>query len=310
VCVVAYLLIDGASGLADDRSAQQGWATVGEGTTGGAGGAEFLVSTAEEFVEAIQGDAPKIIRIAAEIKLGEAVRLTSNTTLVGTGPKAMITGGGLHLRRVHNVIIQDLVIAKAADAIGIEESHHVWIDHCDLSNCRDGLIDIKRGSDFITVSWNHFHDHHKTCLLGHSDKQDVREMDRGHLRVTYHHNFFDGTKTRHPRVRFAEGVHVFNNYFRKNEYGVASVMDAGVIVESNVFEDVEHPTLVAYGDSPEPGRLAERDNLLIRSGKPDTRGVVDDSGLHYKYTIDAVTSIQTSVAAEAGPRHKVADAQR
>ena len=120
----------------------------------------------------------------------------------------------------------------------------------------------------ITVSWNHFHDHHKTCLLGHSDKDDVRQIDTGHLRVTYHHNFFDGTKTRHPRVRYAEPVHVFNNYFKNNEYGVAALMDSGVLVEGNVFENVEHPTHTQYGDSPGPGRLVERDNLYIKSGTP------------------------------------------
>lgn len=53
-------------------------------------------------------------------------------------------------------------------------------------------------------------------LLGHSD--DNAEQDTGHLRVTYHHNFFDGSDTRHPRVRFGNPVHVFNAYCAGNEY--------------------------------------------------------------------------------------------
>jgi pectate lyase len=224
----------------------------------------------------------------------------SNTSLIGVGKNAAIRGGGLQLRKVHNIIVCNLAISEAGDAIDVDESHHVWIDHCDLSRCRDGLLDIKRGSDFITVSWNHFHDHGKTCLLGHSDKDSIRDLDRGHLRVTYHHNYFDGTRTRHPRVRFAEGVHVFNNYFRGNEYGVASVMDAGVIVEGNVFEHVERPTLTAYGDSPDPGRLIERHNLFIRSGPPETRGIVDASVLGYAYIPDPADGIAARVQSQAG----------
>ena len=300
---VALCLVGATNGLADERPALLGWATVGKGTTGGEGGAVYRAASAEEFARAMEAESPKVIEITAEVKLEKPARVTSDTTVIGAGADGKIIGGGLQLRRVHNVIVRNLVISQAADAIDIEQSHHVWVDHCDLSNCRDGLLDIKRGSDFITVSWNHFHDHHKTCLLGHSDKDDVREIDRGHLRVTYHHNFFDGTKTRHPRVRFAEGVHVFNNYFRQNEYGVASVMDAGVIVESNVFEDVEHPTLTAYGDSPNPGRLVAHDNVLIRSGKIETRGVVETTSLSYRYSLDPVDSLQSLITTQVGIRH-------
>ncbi|GIE98730.1 pectate lyase family protein [Paractinoplanes rishiriensis] len=70
-------------------------------------------------------------------------------------------------------------------------STNVWIDHNDFSNGGDGLLDITHGSDFITVSWNRFHNHDKTLLLGHAD--DNSAEDNGHLRVTYVHNYFDGT---------------------------------------------------------------------------------------------------------------------
>ena len=125
--------------------------------------------------------------------------------------------------------------------------------------------------------------------------------------MTYHHNFFDGTKTRHPRVRFSESVHVFNNYFRNNEYGVASLMDAGVFVEANVFEDVEHPTLTIYGDSPDPGRLVAKDNLLIRSGNIETRGEVPLSVIKYSYTAEPAKDVFVSVPAQAGVRPATGD---
>lgn len=285
---------------AADESLPQGWAAYGEGTTGGRGGRLIQVSDANQLITALAGDHSKIIQVIEPIELSQAVRVTSNTTLVGVGKTAKIKGGGLHLRKVHNVILRNLEINEAPDAIGIEESHHVWVDHCDLSQCQDGLLDIKRGSDFITVSWNHFHHHHKTCLLGHSDKDAIREMDRGHLRVTYHHNFFDGTQTRHPRVRFADGVEVVNNYYYKNEYGVASLMDAGVIVEGNVFEQVQQPTVVVYGDSPDPGRLVAQGNLVIQSGEVETRGVVERNRQHPAVEADPVDRIRELVKLHAG----------
>ncbi len=64
--------------------------------------------------------------------------------------------------------------------------------------------------------------------MGHDDKN--ADQDRDRLRVTYHHNWFDGSKQRNPRVRFGEPVHIFNNYYRNNTgYGVASQIDAGVV---------------------------------------------------------------------------------
>jgi pectate lyase len=93
----------------------------------------------------------------------------------------------------------------------VQYSTRVWIDHNTLSHGYDGAIDIKRASDYVTVSWNHVFNHDKDMLLGHSD--DNGSEDIGHLRVTYHHNWFDGTVQRNPRVRFGNPVHVFNNYY-------------------------------------------------------------------------------------------------
>ena len=91
----------------------------------------------------------------------------------------------------------------------VARSTRVWIDHNSFTGGYDGAVDIKRASDYVTVSWNRVFDHDKSMLLGHSD--DNASQDVGHLRVTYHHNWFDGSGTRHPRVRFGNPVHVYNN---------------------------------------------------------------------------------------------------
>jgi pectate lyase len=278
-----------------------GWAAVAGGTTGGQGGLTVDVSDASGLVSQAENRLPLVIRVVGTIHLSSPVRVNSNKTIVGVGKDATIQGGGFQIAKVHNIIIRNLTITGAPDAVSIESgAHHIWVDHCDLSKCTDGLLDVKRGSDYVTVSWNHFHDHHKTSLVGHSDKEDIRKLDTGHLRVTYHHNFFDGTQTRHPRVRYAEPVHVFNNYFKNNEYGVAALMDSGVVVEGNVFENVEHPTHTQYGDSPDPGRLVERDNLYIKSGTPEMRGSVVEPRTAYHYTLDRPADVARIVPQGAG----------
>jgi pectate lyase len=276
-----------------------GWASVEAGATGGKGGQTFRVSDAKSLTKAACGDEPAIIVITGPIALEEKVRVGSNKTILG-GEKAELTGGSLHLTKVHNVIIRNLSIHDSPDdAINVEGgSHHVWIDHCDLSKCYDGLVDIKHGSDLATVSWCRFHDHHKTCLLGHSDKPSALDEDRGKLRVTYHHNFFDGSQTRHPRVRMAETVHVFNNYYRDNAYGVASTNNAGVLVEGNYFERCKSPTLLAYGNSKDPGRLVERKNAFVDSGMPIAAG--DVAEVPYAYTLDKASDVPSIVRSRAG----------
>jgi pectate lyase len=271
------------------------------GTTGGAGGQTVTVSNATEFVAAVKRTEPLIIQVNGTIALSSMQKVTSNKTIVGVGTSGKITGGGLNISAVSNVIIRNLTFADLKDdAINVQDSaHHIWIDHNDLSNAYDGLVDIKRGSDYVTVSWNHTHNHSKTMLLGHDDGNG--SQDKGHLRVTYHHNFFDGTDQRHPRVRFGEPVHVFNNYYLNNGlYGVASTAEAGVLVEGNYFENVAYPTYTLYGDSTVPGRLVERNNVYVNSGTPQVLGAVVEPSTYYRYTLDNPSSIPAIVRAGAG----------
>jgi pectate lyase len=252
----------------------------------------------------LKGNPPPATRDFGNAPVGsipEQVRVHSNKTLIGVGAGAKLAGGGIYIRGANNIILRNLTITDSQDGITIERgSHHIWIDHCDLSRCQDGLIDIKTGSDLITISWNHFHDHHKACLLGHSDDPAVLAADKGKLRVTYHHNFFDGTKTRHPRVRIAEPVHVFNNYYLNNQYAVAATADAGVIVEANYFEGVRSPTLVQYGKSA-AGRVVARDNVCVKcKAQPQQRGTVQEIGDAYPYTLDKAKDIPKIVRRGAG----------
>ncbi|WP_433308729.1 pectate lyase family protein [Micromonospora sp. CA-269861] len=287
------------------------------GTTGGAGGPTVTATTTAQFLDYIARPGPYVIQVAGTINLPAGSSdgmydVASDKTIVGLGATATLSGGGLNIgvpvdddvvappaNAVHNIIIRNLHLTGASDdLINVQMfSHHIWIDHNEFSNGDDGAVDIKRGSDLVTVSWNHFHDHDKTLLLGHDE--DAGPQDTGRLRVTYHHNFFDRSDQRNPRVRFSALAHVYNNYYYDNSYGVASTYDAAVLMENNYFYSVNNPGRVDF--SGDLGRIVARGNILVACNHPiETRGTVPDPRGYYPYQLTPAADVPTTVPAGAG----------
>ncbi|GAA3788461.1 hypothetical protein GCM10022226_03880 [Sphaerisporangium flaviroseum] len=284
------------------------------GTTGGAGGSTVEVDTASELISAIAQSGPLNICVRGMITVPAGMyNVASDKTIVGIGSNAGISGGGLNIglpvddaitsppaTAVNNIIIRNLSFRNANDdSINVQMfSHHVWIDHNDLCCGYDGLIDIKRGSSYITVSWNHLHNHTKNMLLGHDDGAGAQDI--GRLKVTYHHNWLNQTPQRNPRVRFGEPVHVFNNYYYYNtDVGVACQANAGCMVEGNYFDRVEEPVSNSYAGP--TGRCVARNNVFVNeSGQPDCSGSVQEPSTYYSYTLDDPNSVKALVTAGAG----------
>jgi pectate lyase len=288
------------------------------GTTGGAGGPTVEVDTAAEFIAAIARTGPLVICVRGMIQLPASPQMhnvTSDKSILGIGASSGFTGSGLNVglpidettsppaNAVHNVIIRNLVFRNATDdSINVQMfSHHVWLDHNDLANGFDGLIDIKRGSSYVTVSWNHTHNHTKNMLLGHDDGNGAQDV--GRLKVTYHHNWFDQTPQRNPRVRFGEPVHVFNNYYLHNtDVGVACQANAGCVVEGNYFENTEETVTNHYAGP--TGRCVARNNVLVgESGAADCSGTVQEPSVYYSYTVDDPNGVKANVMANSGTGH-------
>ena len=144
------------------------------------------------------------------------------------------------------------------------------MDHCDFSSegivgdkdTYDGLLDITHASDFVTVSWNKFHDHWKGSLIGHSDNN--ADEDTGKLHVTYHHNDWSGVNSRLPSVRFGT-AHIYSSCDHGTETsGINSRMGAQVLVENSSFTDTNR-AIVTNLDSDEEGFATERNNLFENS---------------------------------------------
>ncbi|MFF5115200.1 cellulose binding domain-containing protein [Streptosporangium sp. NPDC000509] len=273
-----------------------GWATQGGGTTGGGSAAATTVTSASALTSAASGTGAAVIRVSGTISCSGMLRIGSNKTIIGNSG-ATIVGCGLNVSNASNVIIRNLTFRNwDDDAINVQYSTRVWIDHNTLSNGYDGAIDIKRASDYVTVSWNRLYSHDKAMLLGHSD--DNGSEDRGHLRVTYHHNWLDGTNQRNPRVRFGNPVHVYNNYYSNvRGYGVASTQGAGVLVEGNYFENVPDPYHLGEAASG-PGTLVARNNHLTGSGSGQQGGSV--ASIPYSYGLDGASAVKSIVTSGAG----------
>ncbi|WP_117208122.1 carbohydrate-binding protein [Allorhizocola rhizosphaerae] len=290
-----------------------GWATQGGGTTGGAGGPTVTVTNWNDFRTQAQASGARTILVSGMLSGSGTVEISANKTIRGVGASSGVSGTTLNIEdmRPANVIIQNMNIrgVRGTDAIQIENATHIWIDHNTMSSTiesdpdfYDGMLDCTHACDYVTVSWNIIRNHWKTSLVGHSDSNSGE--DRGHLRITYHHNWFDRTFERSPRVRFGETVHVYNNFYsnvnnNSASYAIASTMDAGLLVEGNVFENVQQACWSAsgYADS-DPGRLVARNNSLTNSGPCETNGSV--AAVPYSYTAENVATVKGSVTANAG----------
>ncbi|WP_437320995.1 pectate lyase family protein [Sorangium sp. So ce385] len=290
-------------------------------TTGGSGGEVVTVTTYAELVAALGDDAPRVIRISGTIVGGGApmLRVRSNKTLIGVGADATIDGFGFDVSGwteelaasagetctaatpegytpVSNVIIRNLTFVNSADdSINVPcFSHHVWIDHNTFERSHDGSVDVKRGSDWVTVSWNHFHETVKTMLLGHDD--DNGAQDTGRLHVTYHHNWFDHGDQRHPRVRFGH-AHVFNNFaVGLGDYMIGKGVGCSIYADGNYLQDAEAAT-DDYGGSD----LTWTDtNVVINTDPASANGQGFDPSMFYAWTPDPAEEIPTLVPAGAG----------
>jgi pectate lyase len=245
-----------------------GWADVADTTgtpynlTGGSAGATVTPTTATEFYNyANNSTTPYIIQISGRMDLSslpyQTVRVRSNKTITGIGSNPEIYGH-LDVKNASNVIISRLNINYNADeghedpwtdGITIQDgSNHVWVNHCNIYNSPDGLLDICGAADYVTVSWCKFYytpdalntTHHYTNLVGSSDTD---YGDRGKLHVTFHHNWWaDNCNSRMPRVRFGQ-VHVYNNYYSctGNSYCIHPGVEAQLRIENNYFNNIAEP---------------------------------------------------------------------
>ena len=171
-------------------------------------------------------------------------------TLEGIGDDATLRGFGLLLRNAANVELRNFAIMRCMDdCVSIDtDNKFIWVHHLDFFYGQkgsdadqvkgDGTTDIKGDSQYITVAYNHYFDSGKSSLCGMTGESGPNYID-------YHHNWFDHSDSRHPRVR-TMSVHVWNNYYDGcAKYGVGATSGSSVFVESNYFRATKDPMLIS-----------------------------------------------------------------
>jgi pectate lyase len=284
-----------------------GWAAVKgngvESTTGGGDGEVVVARTAKELADYAARKEPLTILIKGTLTGSGKLTIASNKTLLGTGSSATINKTELSMSGVSNIIIRNLKMSGARDAIATRRTHHVWVDHCDLSACGDGLLDITNESNYVTVSWTRFSKHHKTMLI---NSGTGKPEDMGKLNTTIHHCWFDGSNTRNPRAGYGK-IHVFNCLYNGNGYGIGLHSQTLVLAERNYFDKVSNPTKQMYRPDPKDihhGFCESVGNIFKNcSGAQDDEGKsfpVNDYYL-YDFALDNAADVPKVVKAGAGP---------
>jgi pectate lyase len=315
-------------------SALVGWASQsGMGvstTTGGGNAAPQTVTTLAALTSAAAGTAAKVIYVTGKLAAGK-ISIGSNKTIIGLCGAEV--HGHLGLGGSSNVIIRNLKIvgygvgncaldpdydssvgcSSGNDAVTIDDkAHHIWVDHCDISDGTDGNLDTTKGADFVTISWTKFHytsrtdntgndstgaeGHRFSNLIGSADNV---AGDVGHLNITWHHDWWaDNVNERMPRSR-AGKIHLFNNLFtaKGDSYCSNAGQGAALLVENTVYSGVKAPFQV---DSNSVGLVSKGNTFPGSTGS--TTGTGSAFTPPYTYTMDSTASLQASIQANAGPQ--------
>ncbi|WP_449343831.1 pectinesterase family protein [Streptomyces qaidamensis] len=294
-----------------------GFASLAGGTNGGAGGKVVTVTDQASLAKYAAAEEPYVIRVAGSVDVepfGSDIVVASNKTIIGVGDTGEIVHGELHLKPgTHNVIIRNLTIRDSYvegdwdgktndfDAIQMDAVHHVWIDHNRFTRMGDGLLDIRKDSQYVTVSYNQFSDHNKALGVGWTDNVQTQ--------ITVDHNWFTGTKQRNPSADNCAYAHLYNNYVSAQvadgdpvwTYGNWSRGRTKMVIENSYYDRVQHPF-----QADATAELVERGSILRKtSGRTDEWGAAFDPRDFYDYRLDPAAAVPALVKKFSGPQRRI-----
>lgn len=309
-----------------------GWASVDgmnqSGTTGGGDLKPQVVTTVAEFKKAVGGTAPAVVYLNAVLP-NDSIAIGSNKTIVGVCGAEI--HGHLGFSHSANVILRNVKIvgfgvgdctkdpsfdpligcSSGADAVSITSaSHHIWVDHCDISDGTDGNLDTNAGSDFVTISWTKFHYTLRTDNVGNDStgaeghrfsnligSSDTVPADVGHLNVTWHHDWWaDSVNQRMPRTRRGN-IHVVNSLYTSvgDSYCTNSGFETHLLVENNVYAGVKNPL------SPDAnGDMLARGNVFDKT-TGTTTAIGKGFTPPYTYAPEPTDKLAAAIMSGAGP---------
>ncbi|XP_072984984.1 probable pectate lyase 5 [Typha latifolia] len=245
----------------------------GRGAVGGKGGPIYVVTSSADAdpVSPVPGtlrhaaiqEGPLWIVFSSSmtIRLSEELLVNSFKTLDGRGADVHIAGGAcITLQYVSHVIIHNIHIhgcrpagnanvraspthsgwrtKSDGDGVSLYGARDVWVDHCSISECADGLVDAIMGSTGITISNNYFSNHDDVMLMGHSDDY----LPDSGMQVTIAFNRFgEGLVQRMPRCRRGYFHIVNNDYTYWEMYAIGGSANPTINSQGNRYTAPSDP---------------------------------------------------------------------
>ncbi|GGS08302.1 hypothetical protein GCM10010269_54340 [Streptomyces humidus] len=287
------------------------------GTYGGRDGRTVTVRTLADLEKYATAAEPYVIVVASTITMdpvGKEIKVRSDKTIVGSGTAGQIVGGGFFLGQgVHNVIIRNLTIRDAYqgvwndkehdfDGIQMDGAHHVWIDHNDIRNMADGLIDSRKDTTYLTVSWNKLSQDNKAFGIGWTDNVTAD--------LTIHHNWIRETEQRNPSTDNVAHAHLYNNFLEdvagtsiKSSYGDYARGRTNMVLENSCFQGMTNPVI-----RDATATLVQRGNVFSgTSGRNESggTGAAWDPRTYYAYALDKAADVPALLKSGAGPRGSI-----
>ncbi len=230
-----------------------------------------------------------------------ALNVGSDTTIIGAGPGAGITGGNLRIHGVRNVIVRNLTFRDTSDcfpawdpndnspgappgnwnslydSVSIQRSENVWADHNTFTDAPnlDSTQPLYFGRPYqvhdgqlditsaadLVTVSRNVFADHGKTMLIGSSNSST--TDPGKLRVSVHHNVFRNVQERAPRVRFGQ-VHVYNNLYEGTQvYSWGVGVQSKIYAQNNLIRGIA-PEKIVYNW----GGTAITDTGNLLDGKP------------------------------------------
>jgi pectate lyase len=256
---------------------------------------------------------------------------------------AKLTHGALVFKRCSNVMIRNLEFDELWewdeytkgdydrndwDFITLEQISGIWIDHCTFGKAYDGVVDSKKGTNGLTISWSKFlpgegkfydaifdemelnkDDYPMYKLLRDSavSKDTIKTIaapqkkthlvganelatDNNDLEITLHHNYYLNSQDRLPRLR-GGNAHNYNNVMdSRGAYEASKLLPSSV--ESSLSSKGYNFHIVSNGSlSTEGGALLVEKSVMLGIQYPLRNNQKSASNATYTGKIKAVDTI-------------------
>ena len=269
-------------------------------TGGGTAGVAVNATTAADFRTFAEDATARTITVTGTLDLGATkVAVKSNKTIQGIDGNATLIGNLELASGVSNVVIRGLNITNpnaGADGISLVGATNVYITHCTLFNCADGLIDITGGADNVTVSWCEFYYTAAQTAHRHAMTIGAATGETKALRVSLHHNWFADLADQSLPVTTWGRVHMYNNFL--NSTGNTSATN--VLANAQLLSERNQYTALASPLTKSGGGLIRANNNTYTTTTGTAADVGTDTVFTPTYSYEMLVTDDVSALVQAG----------